>query len=443
MTKKEKQQVITFAREGFRKFYDENYRFLSERKFKPGKKTYRNLSSLNKMMEFYTQSSVDYIIQANVIVASGWNGPSSYVQHERVITNFDLSDTSWEDRTRPVLLLNENGKKLRNQYVKYKINNPSVSLMEQVELPEFAKKYLRAEIENATADNMTLWKNTIITALFLYCELGYIHKYNRNSVLTNKEKRALVKCCNYTKDDGKTLMDVTYIEQPIAMLRNLDIIDGDNKLTTEGYKLLKRMQMFREVEASIDDYEEVLEDNLDEVKAILDAQINLQEVDPPDRKKRKSKVSTEVKDEPKNRDFKKAAKENSMTGNLGEKLVLDYEKAKLRSLAINDVDEKVFLTSSKKEKYGNAYPCDIISYDPKTGKEVFIEVKTTRSRINTPFFISAEEVKFSVEHEKEYVLYRVFDALKNGAPKFYKTEGKVEDNFLLENERFIASRYEK
>ena len=181
----------------------------------------------------------------------------------------------------------------------------------------------------------------------------------------------------------------------------------------------------------------------DEVKAILDAQINLQEVDPPDRKKRKSKVSTEVKDEPKNRDFKKAAKENSMTGNLGEKLVLDYEKAKLRSLAINDVDEKVFLTSSKKEKYGNAYPCDIISYDPKTGKEVFIEVKTTRSGINTPFFISAEEVKFSVEHEKEYVLYRVFDALKNGAPKFYKTEGKVEDNFLLENERFIASRYEK
>ena len=50
MTKKEKQQVITFAREGFRKFYDENYRFLSERKFKPGKKTYRNLSSLNKIM---------------------------------------------------------------------------------------------------------------------------------------------------------------------------------------------------------------------------------------------------------------------------------------------------------------------------------------------------------------------------------------------------------
>lgn len=238
-------------------------------------------------------------------------------------------------------------------------------------------------------------------------------------------------------------MDVTYIEQPIAMLRNLDIIDGDNKLTTEGYKLLKRMQMFRDVEASIDDYEEVMEDNLDEVKAILDAQINLQEVDPPDRKKRKSKVSTEVKDGPKNRDFKKAAKENSMTGNLGEKLVLDYEKAKLRSLAINDVDEKVFLTSSKKEKYGNAYPCDIISYDPKTGKEVFIEVKTTRSGINTPFFISVEEVKFSVEHEKEYVLYRVFDALKNGAPKFYKTEGKVEDNFLLENERFIASRYEK
>lgn len=38
-----------------------------------------------------------------------------------------------------------------------------------------------------------------------------------------------------------------------------------------------------------------------------------------------------------------------MTGNLGEKLVLDYEKAKLRSLAINDVDEKYFSHQAKRE----------------------------------------------------------------------------------------------
>lgn len=39
---------------------------------------------------------------------------------------------------------------------------------------------------------------------------------------------------------------------------------------------------------------------------------------------------------------------------------------------------KKYFSHQAKKKYGNAYPCDIISYDPKTGKEVFIEVKTTR-----------------------------------------------------------------
>ena len=290
---------------------------------------------------------------------------------------------------------------------------------------------------------MTLWKNTIITALFLYCELGYIKNYSSSSVSpSKKEERALINCCNYTKDDGTTLMDLTYIQQPIAMLRNLGLLDGDRKLTTDGYKLLRDMKMFSEVEASIGDFEDVLEQNIEEVEDILESKIVLEKVDAPERRKRKSKV-TSRKSGAKNRNFEKVNKENKLTGEIGEKLVLDYEREKLRGLSISDVEEKVFLTSSKKEKYGNAYPCDIISYDPTTGKEIFIEVKTTRSSIDTPFYISAEEVQFSVEHSKNYKLYRVFDALMGGVPKFYETIGKVEDNFLLENERYIASRFEE
>ena len=443
MNRKEKQQILTFAREAFHKFYDENYIFLSSNAYKPGKKTYRNLLSLNKMMDLYIRTAEDYIVKDDAIRITGWKGPSSYIQHERIITNFDLSDTSWEDRDRAVLLLNDKGLKLRKKYKKYKDENPQIDLMKLDTLPDFARKYLIDELKNTTSKNMTLWKNTIITALFLYCELGYIKNYSSSSVSpSKKEERALINCCNYTKDDGTTLMDLTYIQQPIAMLRNLGLLDGDRKLTTDGYKLLRDMKMFSEVEASIGDFEDVLEQNIEEVEDILESKIVLEKVDAPERRKRKSKVTLR-KSGAKNRNFEKINKENKLTGEIGEKLVLDYEREKLRGLSISDVEEKVFLTSSKKEQYGNAYPCDIISYDPTTGKEIFIEVKTTRSGIDTPFYISAEEVQFSVEHSKNYKLYRVFDALMGGVPKFYETIGKVEDNFLLENERYIASRFEE
>lgn len=441
MNKKDKQRVITFARQAFKKFYNENYQFLSDDEYKPGKRTYRNLLSMNKMMEMYLDSQEDYIIKKDVIEKTGWRGSSSYVQHERIITNFDLSDTSWKDRDRAVLLLNDNGIKLRNRYKKYKDENPSVNLMDLSELPDFARKYILDEIINTNSSNMTLWKNTIISALYLYCELGYIPNYSKSTIVPiQKEKRALISCCNYTK--GDSLMDVTYIQQPIAMLRNLNLLDENRILTTNGYKLLNNLKLFSEVESSINDFKETLGEEIDEVESILESKTSLEKVDAPARKKRKTQVIHNHPSGPRNRDFDKSNKENKLTGDLGEKLVLDYERDRLRELSVSDVEDKVFLTSSKKEEYGNAYPCDIISYDPTTGGQVFIEVKTTKYGVESPFYISDEEVQFSIEHEANYKLYRVFQALSNGNPKFYETDGKVEDNFLLEKERYIATRYE-
>lgn len=441
MNKKEKQRIIIFAKEAFRKFYSENFQFLSDDEYKPGKRTYRNLLSLNKMMQMYMDSQEDYIIKKDVIRKTGWKGSSSYVQHERIITNFDLSDTSWKDRDRAALLLNDNGIKLRNKYKKYKDENPTVNLMEIIELPDFARKYILDEIQNTDSSNMTLWKNTIISALYLYCQLGYIPSYSKSSIVpTPKEKRALISCCNYTKDDS--LMDVTYIQQPIAMLRNLNLIDEKRNLTTSGYKLLSNLKMFREVESSLEDFDEAMGDEIDEVENILVSKKTLEKVEAPERKKRISTVTHSPTPGPRNRDFDKKNKENKLTGDLGEKLVLDYERDRLREQSVIDVEEKVFLTSSKKEEYGNAYPCDIISYDPETDSQIFIEVKTTKYGAESPFYISDDEVQFSVEHENNYRLYRVFQAFSKDNAKFYETSGKVEDNFRLEKERYIATRYE-
>lgn len=437
MTDKEKKTILIFAREAFQKFYNENPDFLTNNNFKPGKKVYRNMFSLNKMMSFYVSASDDYVRKEDIISETGWDGSSSYVQHERIITNFGLSDTSWEDRTRPVLLLNEKGVEIRDKYREYKVNHPDVDLMELNELPDFAISYLIEEIRSTTSKTMSLWKNIIITSLYLYVDLGYIKNFSGE--VTEAEKYALKKCINYVREDSG-LMDLTYIRQVIDMLKNLHLINDDYEMSETGYDLLKKMRIFNEVEASIDDFEVVFEEEMEEVEEILDSKVELEKVDTPERRKCKNKVTTSDTTKPKNRDHDKANKESKLTGDLGEKLVLDYERKRLKDLSVTDVEEKVFLTSSKKKEYGNAYPCDIISYDPVTGHELFIEVKTTKGGISTPFFISDAEVQFSIDNAEFYKLYRVFDALKGKSPKFYETTGKVDDNFSLETEQYVARR---
>lgn len=124
MDKSEKNKITVFAREGFRRFYAENHRFLEDSDFKPGKKMYRNMCALNKMMDCFLDTTEDYIVKADVKAIKGWNGPSTYAQQERIITNFGLSDTSWTDRDRSVLLLSEKGKMLRKKYKDYSTETP-------------------------------------------------------------------------------------------------------------------------------------------------------------------------------------------------------------------------------------------------------------------------------------------------------------------------------
>ena len=441
MTKTDKKQTLLFAKNAFKKFYSDNYVFLSEREYKPGKRTYRNLLSLNKMMEeFLRVPAQDYVLKTDVMRNKGWNGPSSYVQHERIITNFDLSATLWNDRDRSVLVLNDEGLKLRKKYIDYVAKNPGVNLNTLRELPQFAINYLISVLKNTDSKNMTLWKNTIISSLYLYCELGYMPNASK---LTKKEKQALIDCCNYVEDDGVTPMDPTYLAQPIAMLRNLKLLDSQNELTDSGYKLLKDMRMFTEVESGLADYREVLSEEIKDVEEILESKRMLKQVEAPERKTRKpSKVVTSAKKKsgPKNINFEKANKESKLTGDLGERLVLDFERDRLTKAGVKDVEDKVFLTSERQKEYGNAYPCDIISYDEKTKTKIFIEVKSTKGNAETPFFISAEEVQFSIENDANYRLYRVFHIFKKSNPEFYETKGSVEKNFSLEYDRYVATR---
>ena len=436
MNKEEKKKILAFAQEGFEIFYKKNEIFLKDKNYKPGKKVYRNMSALNKMMYCYIEEKKDYIEKEKIINRRKWDGPSTYSQFERVITNFGLSDTLWNERNRSVLLLNEKGLKIKEKYVDFMEKNPSINLLEYNELPSFSRNYILNELENTTSKNMTLWKNIILTGLYLYAYLGYMPKYNNNDInsLQDREKNAFIKCCNY-QTNGK-LQDITYFLWVAHMLKNLKILDNEYKMKDTGYKLLKNLKIFKEYHLIFDEFEDYYEIS----NNISNSKITLKEEKPPEREIRNVHINSDTIIRPKNINFEAKNITNIKIGDLGERLVYEYEKRKLELAGIKNIEEKLFLTSKHKD-YGNAYPVDIISYDIEKKCKIFIEVKTTKGKATDPFYISESERKFSKEHRNNYKLYRVYDVTKNKTPKLYVIEGYIKDNFTLLNENYIAIRY--
>lgn len=89
----------------------------------------------------------------------------------------------------------------------------------------------------------------------------------------------------------------------------------------------------------------------------------------------------------------------STIGSLGEYLVLENERQKLKNNNLQHLVSNVI-----KVKDGCGY--DICSYDEK-GEKLFIEVKSTEGKANTPFFISANEVEYHKKNKS--IIYRVYD----------------------------------
>ena len=86
-------------------------------------------------------------------------------------------------------------------------------------------------------------------------------------------------------------------------------------------------------------------------------------------------------------------------------LVLEKEIQSLRDAGRHDLADKV-VHVSKVEGDGAGH--DVRSYDLE-GSPKFIEIKTTKGPATTPFFISPNELVFSIQHPENYFLYRVYE----------------------------------
>lgn len=117
-------------------------------------------------------------------------------------------------------------------------------------------------------------------------------------------------------------------------------------------------------------------------------------------------------------DYLKQAKTNKCIGDLGELRVLKYE--------IENTDpEYISKISHDSKKIGDGIGYDILSCDSK-GKPKFIEVKTTKGSVNTPFYITAPELEKSILESDNFYLYRVYNFNeKNNSGDLYIISGDL------------------
>lgn len=97
--------------------------------------------------------------------------------------------------------------------------------------------------------------------------------------------------------------------------------------------------------------------------------------------------------------------ENKRLGDLGELWVMKYEIEKLRNAKKYNLIDQIKHTS-KDEGDGTGF--DIQSFDINANK-IFIEVKTTKGRQNSTFFVTRNELERSKIERDNYYLYRLYN----------------------------------
>ena len=105
------------------------------------------------------------------------------------------------------------------------------------------------------------------------------------------------------------------------------------------------------------------------------------------------------------RDYLDREARNTSLGKAGEEFVVDFEQRRLHALGKKKLAEHVVHASATE---GDGLGYDVRSFD-ESGRDRFIEVKTTAWGKETPFFISRNELDFSKAFADQFHLYRVFE----------------------------------
>ena len=133
------------------------------------------------------------------------------------------------------------------------------------------------------------------------------------------------------------------------------------------------------------------------------------------------------------RDYLEREARNRSLGLAGEHFALQFERWRLSELGAAQLADHVVHVSDVE---GDGLGYDIRSFEAD-GSERFIEVKTTSFGERTPFFVSANELRFSRDRAPQFHLYRLFDF--RAAPRLFQLDGAIEQHCNLDATTFRAS----
>ena len=133
------------------------------------------------------------------------------------------------------------------------------------------------------------------------------------------------------------------------------------------------------------------------------------------------------------RDYLEREAHNRSLGLAGEDFALRFERWRLAQIGAGQLADKVEQVS---ETRGDGLGYDILSFEPD-GRERYIEVKTTSFGQRTPFFVSANELRFARQNGPQFRLYRLFDF--RASPRLFELDGAIETNCTLDPSTFRAS----
>ena len=117
---------------------------------------------------------------------------------------------------------------------------------------------------------------------------------------------------------------------------------------------------------------------------------------------------------------------NRTTGLSGELLVLEFERDRLITAGREDLASMI-IHASVVEGDGAGY--DIRSFNADASSR-YIEVKTTVGSIDSDFYMSPNEIRFSESHSSNFYLYRVYDLKSaSGEAQVYIMKGNILESF--------------
>ncbi len=133
------------------------------------------------------------------------------------------------------------------------------------------------------------------------------------------------------------------------------------------------------------------------------------------------------------RDYLAREARNRSLGRAGEEFVMHYERWRLIQRGKEKLADRIEHTAKVR---GDGAGYDILSFD-ESGRERFIEVKTTAYAKETPFFITNGELEFANAHEQEFRIYRVFEFRR--AARLFELGGRPDRHCRLDATTYRAS----